>query len=603
MSGSPAPAASSSSAEPGVPALGLTLGPRHRERSDAATWTLVGPLDATAPARVDGGGLINPHGADWSIDWWIGADDRWYFPGREATVRQQRQGAGPVLTTSVRIPSGDAHQRVYGAMAGGREVIVVEIENDSPVPVALALALRPYSLGPESRGGVSTTAATPARTEGTAGGDDVDPRWPRTLRLAGPTLLLDDEPVLRLPRGPNQAAVRVEDDLADAVADGVDLDWPGGVATRATNAVLLYPLPHRTSLRFVIPSATGGSEPRLAATPVADPATVPDADNVARGWNTVVDGTTRFEFPDNGLTQLVSAARARLLLTTGDDLLAAVRRLDPEVGPILAALAAGGHRRELAAVPAALAEDFPTRLPGSPLAAAEVVAAVGPVLGVVGRRPDDALLEVVAQLTHLVDRAGQADATRLAQAGLAVVARAAGDTKAADHLDKLVAKAGARAEGDEATTAEDGAEAYDRVAALAVGANDAGSWGRDSSVDAARFVLAARRLLVDDRGDDVLLLPTFPTAWRGGNAELHVAPTRHGVVSYGIRWHGARPALLWQIDAATVSSGETDRPGPVVLRCPGLDPDWQSTEARGETLLAGSAEGLAAPPAPGEGFR
>lgn len=567
----------------------LALGPRHRERSDDVAWTLVGPLDAVAPARADGAGLITPHGADWSIDWWLGADDRWYFPGREAAVRQQRQGAGPVLTTSVRIPSGDALQRVYGAVVGGREVTVIEIENDSPVPVALALALRPYAVGPD---GDAAGASGEAGADGAPMG--VGP-WPRSLRLAGPVLLIDDRPVLRLPRGPNQAAVTAEGDLADAVTDGAELSWPGGVATPGTNAVMLFPLPHRTSLRFVVPADAHGAEVVQGSIP--DPATVPEADTVARGWNAVVDGATRFEYPDDGATRLVAAARARLLLTTGDELTAAVRRLDPKIGPVLGALAAGGHRRELAAVPAALAEDFPTRLPGSPLAAAELVAAVGPVLNVLGARPDDALLEVVVQLTHLVDSSGEPAATRLAQAGLAVVARAAGDDRAADHLEGLVARASTGV--DPADEVDGSATAVDLVTALAAKAGDAGSWGRDSVEEAARFVAAARRLLIDDRGDDLLLLPVFPTAWRGGNAEVHSAPTRHGVVSYGIRWHGARPALLWQLDPADRPKGADA----VVLRCPGLDPDWQTTEARGETLLAGTAHGLEAPPAPGEGFR
>lgn len=632
MRGSSAPAAPPGPSLSTAAGLGLTLGPQHRERAGRPAWTLVGPLDARAPARVDGAGLVTPHGVDWSIDWWIGADDRWYFPSREATVRQQRQGAGPVLTTSVRIPSGDAHHQAYGAMVEGREVTVIEIENDSPVPVALALALRPYTIGAEvdgaEAGADSDRTLSPTLDRSL---DAVPGSWPRSARLAGPLLLLDGEPVLRLPRGPNQAAVTADGDLADAVAEGAEVAWPGGVATDATNAVLLYPLPHRTSLRFVIPAGVAegpsvagsaaasaslvGDRGRTAAS-VVDPAAVPEVDTVARGWQAVVDGTTRFEYPDGGVTRLLAAARARLLLATGDALLAAVQRLDPELGPVLAALAATGHGRELAAVPAALAEEFPTRLPGSPLAAAELVGAVGPVLRVADLQPGDALLEVVAQLTHLVEKGDDSAATRLAQAGLSAVARAAGDTAAADHLDRLVARGpgrrrgwgrGAKGENSSASAAapgsaigaQGGGDAHDRVADRAAQANDAGSWGRDSVAEAARFILDARQLLVDDGGDELLLLPTFPTAWRGGNAEVHNAPTRHGVLSYGIRWHGARPALLWQLDAPSTATGNA----PVTLRCPGLDPDWHTTEARGETLLAGSADGLQAPPAPGEGFR
>ena len=55
---------------------------------------------------------------------------------------------------------------------------------------------------------------------------------------------------------------------------------------------------------------------------------------------------------------------------------------------------------------------------------------------------------------------------------------------------------------------------------------------------------------------------------------MHDAPTRGGRVSYAVRWHGARPALLWECER------------PIRLRAPGLDPGWSTTEARGETLLA-----------------
>ena len=55
---------------------------------------------------------------------------------------------------------------------------------------------------------------------------------------------------------------------------------------------------------------------------------------------------------------------------------------------------------------------------------------------------------------------------------------------------------------------------------------------------------------------------------------MHDAPTRAGRVSYAVRWHGARPALLWECER------------PIRLSAPGLDRDWSTTEPRGETLLA-----------------
>ena len=53
-------------------------------------------------------------------------------------------------------------------------------------------------------------------------------------------------------------------------------------------------------------------------------------------------------------------------------------------------------------------------------------------------------------------------------------------------------------------------------------------------------------------------------------------PIGGGTLSFGLRWHGPRPALLWEVDAAE----------PVTLTASAIDPDFSTTDAGGETLLA-----------------
>ena len=92
-----------------------------------------------------------------------------------------------------------------------------------------------------------------------------------------------------------------------------------------------------------------------------------------------------------------------------------------------------------------------------------------------------------------------------------------------------------------------------------------------------QLLLDVRSLLVAETGEgEITLLHELPESWRGQSIEVHDAPTRAGNVSFAVRWHGARPALLW-----------TAPPG-VRLRAPGLDPHWSSDETNGEALLAGS---------------
>lgn len=93
---------------------------------------------------------------------------------------------------------------------------------------------------------------------------------------------------------------------------------------------------------------------------------------------------------------------------------------------------------------------------------------------------------------------------------------------------------------------------------------------------AADFLSFVRHVLVRETPDGSIALCTlFPPDWAGQDLEVREAPTHSGRVSYALRWHGDRPALLW----------ECERPG-VRLTAPGLDRAWSTDEPAGEALLA-----------------
>ena len=95
---------------------------------------------------------------------------------------------------------------------------------------------------------------------------------------------------------------------------------------------------------------------------------------------------------------------------------------------------------------------------------------------------------------------------------------------------------------------------------------------------AADFLSFVRTALVRETNDGLALVSMIPERWYGQGIEVHDAPTRFGTLSFAVRWHGARPALLWELQPH-------DPDVAVVLSAPGLDPTWRSTDARGEALL------------------
>ena len=99
----------------------------RRRRARVATAYAVGRRRRT----------VDPERAGWELGWWIGADDRWHLPEEEVAVRQHaRSTACPVVRPSMRVPGGDAVQRVVRGPTP--DAAVVEIVNESPAPFVAA---------------------------------------------------------------------------------------------------------------------------------------------------------------------------------------------------------------------------------------------------------------------------------------------------------------------------------------------------------------------------------------------------------------------------------------------------------------------------------
>lgn len=496
-------------------------------------FTFIGSLDSLTHGRLSSTGQFQPAGQPWSVDWWIGTGDRWYKPAEAPSVRQSRPGMGPVIDTRMRIGSADVVCRVFGAASRHGSDVVIELTNEAKAPVALAIVLRPVDL--ENRLWPGSVVAI---------NDDA-------FLVSGKAAVLFDRPPSRV----------------DEV-EGLDL------TDEQSERVAIFPLLHSGTVRLVVPAKPG-----------SDVVTVPEGDAVVRGWDSVVERAGRVAFGDDSITQLAGAARARLLLEV-PSLSERVAAVQPGSGRILEALATSGSANDVVRSLQAFAAGFCVWLPGAPSDAAAVLSGIGAAAQLLGDPVAcTELVEPAAQLTHLVERSGDQNSGREALSGLSKVLLAAGHNEPADELALQIASwDGAR---------EDIPNSFGEVVEFSQRASEAGSFAGDDALAAAQFWLGARRLLVNDRSGRVDLLPHFPVAWRGGSVEVHdLSISGGGSVSFAIRWHGYRPALLWEVQSG----------GPIVLTCRSLDPDWTTSTLKGETLLAGTADGLASVPSPGESF-
>jgi len=536
----------------------FVVGPRIRQRPADSWSTVIGGFGQPELGRVDAGGLVSPSGSNWTVDWWVRVGKSWVVPAVEPAVRQGRIGSGPVVETALRVPGGDIRQRVYGVVLGGRPAIGVEIHNDLDEPVAVGIGLRPYDRFGE-RTGIH-----------------------QQVSIEEGLVRVGDALALVLPRPPSESGVDDTQDLLGCLQQDQSMGWQQGSNPSDRNAAVILPVVHKSVIRFLIPVGDNDETDHLAK---ADPRSAPDSDMVARGWDSIVNSGSQFNFPDPAVTSLFGAARARLLVASPklDNWLTTVQA---GAGGLLGGLSMGGYQSEVAAALVGFADRAPTRFGGDPEAAADIVEGLARAVSMGGVGDDvlSSVVELAIRWTRQIDKSGEGSDRDKALNGLARLAYQAGDRLGAKELVS------------QRQDSQNESANFEVLSDLMAQASPTGVWGDDDLAQATRFVTIGRNMVVDDSGlgDKLALLPYFPTGWRGGNAEyVGVGVLAAGTVSYAIRWHGARPALLWELAGTATQS---------IVSCPSLDIDWTADAAKGETLLAGASDSLPAPAQPGESF-
>lgn len=554
-------------------------------------WTLLGTIGAGGRVRIDRHGVVAPEGATWSLDWWVGAEDRWHIASDGALVRQSLVDATPVVLSAMRLPGGEIEQRAWGAVDGGSglPVLVVDLHNATSVPVALALAF------------------TSSAGDGT------------TIDVSDGVVSIDGAAVARFSRLPSRFAVDGPGRSARAVTvtGEASATFPsGGVRTGAGRATVafVFPLPHTATLRVVLPLRADVDVADLAR---LDPWSLPPFERVVAGWKAQVARAPRFDLPERGLDAAVDAARCHLLVhvATDDPLRFPGVVVDGHVRSELTmaldeqGLSVEGERLLLAALEHQAADGSfdADRLDAT---AAWLVAAERHVTIGGSAELARALSEPVVSAAHWLSRrqrnrlrrshsffatgagprgmsetervARDARLTRRSYLAAIRLLDIAGETDAALavrlHLAALVEEMERRAIDDvdpETDIASLGRLRADLLAGEPLWAWSSGIDAHDPALTAA-FLRNLRALVVDDGSDVVDLLPGFGEPWLGQPLAVHRLPTAAGTLSFALRWHGARPALLWEV--------EGDRS--FTLACSSIDPGWSSREARGETLLS-----------------
>ncbi len=249
--------------------------------------TAVGSVGAAQQAEVDERGLVTPIDGPWTLDWWVGADDRWHVPAREAAVRQTLVESVPVVRTAMRVAGGDAVQHVYG-VGSPAGTVVVEFTNESPLPFVVAVVLR----------------------------------GARRVDLVENRLDVDSRPTLRLPRPPARWAATDDATTEAIVTSGRAREDPWAVPAARDSRLevaCLYPLAHRARLRVALTLRRTHRIPAVSLDALPSPAAA------ARGWRAQLQRGLQLEVPDPGLDDAVRAARAAVLLA------GARRTVEPDV--------------------------------------------------------------------------------------------------------------------------------------------------------------------------------------------------------------------------------------------------------------------------------
>ena len=533
-------------------------------------WNTLSTIGAGSVAEVDARGIVYPRGRPLSVEAWFGSGDRWVRASADASVRQTRIVGLPIIETRQRIGDGDVVQTAWADESGdGHGRVVVELRNETDVAVVAAIVVRPREL----LGAGSIT----------------------DLRVADTLIVADRRPLIELSRRPGDVAAALED--GDAL---FDLLRPSGVSMVAHTDI--HDDGGQASLAAMIP-LTPGVDRQIQILDGREPATVAPAplDRVVAGWRSHLENGAEFDLP-GWPKHLPTALMSSLIGAVADQhgpLGAANWKVIDDAGM---AAALGGVGLDWAAVVGCRSatgrrrrRDDPSirmgwsrcrvaYIVGTPAGNELLIRHADTVVSVAGEVLTTAatpwLSNRLVEVVH-VAHGGEAadDASSLSPSthnvGALSLARLGVSIRTSDCGEIVRAIEGAPRPLDVFDVAlsmignGQCERAFDGVVPVRALAGSTWRWGHDGCGDSpharAAILVGLRSLVLNEDDETIDLLPGFPTSWLGQNVKVSRIPTRVGLCSFAIRWHGARPALLWEFN------GEPEVPFTLTCRALELD--------------------------------
>ncbi len=474
-------------------------------------------------ATVDTAGSVTLLDNSWQLSWAIGSGDRWRIASQVPAVRSRLLDDMPVAVTSMRVSDGDVVLRAAAARTQGplsERVVVLEFSNHTPAPQILALAVS---------GSI------------------------RSAQVQGSCLLVDNRVAVDLGCQPRAAVAVADGQIWPAVsAQPTASDCAAHSRAGLAAAAVLIPLVPRVPLRAVIPIAG-----RACLGQAVSPA------SVAGGWRSLLRQAASLDY--------IAGSRAALAADT-------VNRVWQRgiAAAILAASGATTSGIELAARAVVildrvgLPDEADKGRQCSPRQAVRFASSEAEAMlrALASRRLCSGRVSGLGELAGpLVKAVGDCDPLILQQIADVLDIEAPAAARDARHL------LAATAPPADTKSSVDSARRYDDEDLLGTQLQQCLRFGSglEGSVAGIEKLIEC---LITETTDQLVMLPAHAQLWESCSVDVASLVTRHGLVSFSLRWHGSRPALLWELQPCR----------DVTLRC-GLDDSWSARSPSGEALL------------------